>query len=110
RPMRYSDRRFLRTRSVTTIDAMPPETVLVSGAWWQPGDRAPQVCAQEEAARILNLKVGATIDWNIWNRTVRTRLACIQRSESVRMTARFEFIFSPGILEGLPAVYYGSAR
>ena len=50
------------------------------------------------------------IDWNIWNRALRTRVACIQRTESVRMAARFEFIFSPGHLEGFPAVYYGSAR
>jgi putative ABC transport system permease protein len=110
RPMHSSDRRFLRTRSVTTIDAKPSDTVVLSGAWWQVGDRDPQVCAQEEAARILNLHVGDVIDWNIWNRTIRTRLACIQRSESIRMSGRFEFVFSPGPLDGLPSVYYGSAR
>jgi putative ABC transport system permease protein len=110
RPLRYSDRRFFRTRSVTTIDTKPSDTMVLSGAWWQPGDRAPQVCVQEEAARILNLKVGDTIDWTVWNRPIRTRLACIERSESIRMSGRFEFVFSPGPLDGLPAVYYGSAR
>ena len=110
RPMRYMDRRFLRTRSVTTLDTAPPETVLLQGAWWKTGDREPEVCAQEETARILNLQVGAVIDWSIWNRTIRTRVACIQRTESIRMNGRFEFVFSPGILEGMPAVYYGSAR
>jgi len=110
RIMRYGDRRFLRTRSVTTIDAKPPDTIVLSGEWWRPGDREPQVCAQEEAARILNLRVGAVIDWSIWNRAIRTRLACIQRSESIRISGRFEFVFSPGPLDGLPAVYYGSAR
>jgi putative ABC transport system permease protein len=110
RPLRYMDRRFLRTRSVTTIDAKPADTAVLSGAWWQPGDRDPQVCAQEEAARILDLKVGDIIDWSIWNRSIRTRLACIQRSESIRMSGRFEFVFSPGPLDGLPSVYYGSAR
>ena len=103
-------RRFLRTRSVTTVDAMPPDAMVLEGAWWKPGDRDPQVCVQEEAARILNLKPGATIDWSIWNRTVRTRVACIERTESIRMTGRFEFLFNPGPLDGLPAVYYGSAR
>ncbi|HXK04698.1 MAG TPA: FtsX-like permease family protein [Verrucomicrobiae bacterium] len=103
-------RRFLRTRSVTTVDAMPPDAMVLEGAWWKPGDRDPQVCVQEEAARILNLKPGATIDWSIWNRTIRTRVACIERTESIRMTGRFEFLFNPGPLDGLPAVYYGSAR
>jgi putative ABC transport system permease protein len=110
RPLRYSDRRFFRTRSVTTIDTKPQDTAVLAGAWWQPGDRDPQVCAHEEAARILNLTVGDTIDWTIWNRNIRTRLACIERSESIRMSGRFEFVFSPGPLDGLPAVYYGSAR
>jgi putative ABC transport system permease protein len=95
---------------VTTLDTAPPETVLLQGAWWKTGDHEPEVCAQEETARILNVQVGAVIDWSIWNRTIRTRVACIQRTESIRMNGRFEFVFSPGILEGMPAVYYGSAR
>jgi putative ABC transport system permease protein len=103
-------RRFARTRSVTAMDAMPPDTVIVSGQWWTPNAREPLACANEEAARILNLKPGSVIDWNIWNHNIRTRVACIERSESVRMSSRFEFIFNAGQLEGMPAVYYGSAR
>jgi putative ABC transport system permease protein len=110
RPMRNSDRRFLRTRSVTTLATMPPETVLLQGTWWKPGESEPQVCANEDAARVLHISPGAVIDWNIWGRAIRTRLACVQRTESIRMNSRFEFVFSPGPLEGLPAVYYGSAR
>ena len=109
-PLRDYGRRFLRTRSVTEMAAMPPETDILSGAWWQPGDSGAQACVTEEAARILGLKAGSTIDWDIWKRPVRTRVACIQRTESIRMSSRFEFIFKPGQLTGLPAVYYGSAR
>jgi putative ABC transport system permease protein len=109
-PLRDLNRRFLRTRTVTSLNAMPSDTIILSGAWWRAGDRTPQVCVNEEAAKILNLKPGAVIDWSIWNRAVRTRVACVQRTESMRMTARFEFIFSPGQLENLPAVFYGSAR
>jgi putative ABC transport system permease protein len=109
-PLRDFNRRFLRTRTVTAMDAMPPDTIVLSGAWWRPGDRDPQICASEEAAKILNLKPGALVDWNIWNRNLRTRVACIERTESIRMTGRFEFLFNAGQLENLPAVYYGSAR
>jgi putative ABC transport system permease protein len=109
-PLRDFNRRFLRTRSVTAMDAMPPDTIILDGAWWRPGDRDPQICASEEAARILKLKPGTLLDWNIWNHTLRTRVACIERTESIRMTGRFEFIFNQGQLENLPAVYYGSAR
>ncbi|HLY18816.1 MAG TPA: FtsX-like permease family protein [Bryobacteraceae bacterium] len=103
-------RRFLRTRSVTTAPARPRETEIVSGAWWEGHPAVPQVCASEEAARILHLKAGMPLEWTAWGRTLESRLACIQRTDSVRMTARFEFIFSPGSLDGLPAIYYGSMR
>ncbi len=109
-PLRDFGRRFLRTRSVTEMAAKPPETVIVSGAWWEPGDHTPQVCLNEDSAHILGAQPGAIIDWDIWRRVVHTRVACIQRSESIRMSSRFEFIFNPGQLAGLPAIYYGSAR
>jgi putative ABC transport system permease protein len=108
--LRDFGRRFLRTRSVTELEGKPPETSILSGAWWQPGDRDPQVCLNEDAARILHAQPGAVIEWDIWRRAVRTRVACVQRTESIRMMARFEFIFNPGQLAGLPAIYYGSAR
>ena len=109
-PLREFGRRFLRTRSVTEMEAKPAETVILQGEWWQPGDRAPQVCLNEESARILHVSPGDTIEWDIWKHAIRARVACIERTESIRMSARFEFIFNLGQLEGLPAIYYGSAR
>lgn len=109
-PLRDFGRRFLRTRSVTDMQEKPADMQILSGAWWAAGDRTPLVAVTDEAAHILNLRVGSTVDWSIWNRTIRTRVACIERTESLRMAARFEFIFNPGQLDNLPAVYYGSAR
>lgn len=103
-------RRFLRTRSVTTAPARPRETQIVSGAWWEAHPAMPQVCASEESARILHLKAGMALEWSAWGRTLESNLACIERTDSVRMFARFEFIFSPGSLDGFPAIYYGSIR
>src|SRR5579871_4112148 len=109
-PLRDWGRRFLRTRSVTALGDKPTEMEILSGAWWQPGDRQPQVCVSDETAQVLNLKPGSVIDWTVWNRNIRTRVACIERTESLRMSARFEFFFNPGQLDSLPAVYYSSAR
>jgi len=109
-PLRDWGRRFQRTRSVTALETKPSEMQILSGAWWQPGDRDPQVCVTDETAHILNLKPGSVVDWNIWNHALRTRVACVERTESLRMSARFEFIFNPGQLDRFPAIYYGSAR
>ena len=109
-------RRFLRTRSVTSVAARPRDVEVVSGAFWDPAKPTaepvaePQVCASEEAARILRLKAGMQLEWTSWGRTLRTRLACIERTDSVRMTSRFEFLFSQGSLDGYPAIYFGSIR
>ena len=103
-------RRFLRTRAVTTLPARPRETEILSGAWWSGHAAIPQVCASEEAARILHLKAGMALDWTAGGRTLHSNLACSERTDSVRMTARFEFIFNPGSLDTFPAIYYGSVR
>jgi putative ABC transport system permease protein len=109
-PLRDFNRRYIRTRMVTEVAAKPPDTGVLRGAWWGPADATPQVCVAEEAAAVLKLKPGDVIDWDIWRHSIQTRVACIQRTESIRMTARFEFLFSPGQLTAFPAVYYGSAR
>jgi putative ABC transport system permease protein len=109
-PLQDFNRRYLRTRMVTEIAAKPPDTDILRGAWWGPADPAPQVCVAEEAAAVLKLKPGDLIDWDIWRHSIQTRVACIQRTESVRMAARFEFLFSPRQLAAFPAVYYGTAR
>jgi putative ABC transport system permease protein len=101
---------FAHTRSVTEMAGRPPDTEILEGAWWDPAASEPQVCLNEESAAALRVHPGSTLDWTIWGRALRTRVACVQRTESVRMAARFEFIFSPGHLAGFPAVWYGSAR
>jgi putative ABC transport system permease protein len=110
RPLRDFNRRFLRTRSVTEVAQKPPDTDVIEGAWWTSVPASPQVCASEETARILHLHPGSLVDWDIWRQPVRTTVACVDRTESLRMTARFEFLFSPGPLTTMPAVLYGSAR
>ncbi len=103
-------RRFLRGRSVTEMADKPPETDILAGAWWTGRPADPRICVTEEAAKILHLRPGMTVDWDIWQHPIRTRVACVERTESLRLAARFEFLFSPGPLQGMPAVHYGSLR
>jgi putative ABC transport system permease protein len=65
---------------------------------------------EEEAARTLHIQPGSTLVFQAWGRTLRARAAAIHRPEAIRMSMRFEFIFSPGVLNGFPAVYYGGMR
>jgi putative ABC transport system permease protein len=105
-------RRYARTISVSAAPSQPRFTRVVSGAWW-PAASHPAVAecsVAEDAAKILNLHVGSVIAWSTPIRTFQTRVAAIHKSENVRLVARIEFYLTPGVLEGLPAIYYGGVR
>jgi putative ABC transport system permease protein len=101
-------RRFLRTGPVTWMADKPTDIELTSGTWWQ--NRDPQVCVEQEAARMLGATPGAMMTWTAAGRSIRARVACVEKTESLRLGARFEFLFNPGSLDGFPSIYYGSLR
>lgn len=108
RPLRGRARRFLRTRSVTWHATLPEGARILAGTWWQGSQ--PQVCAAEDTAALLGIRPGMNLQWDVWGRTIRTRVACVERPDTIRIASRFEFLFSPGVLEGFPAIYYGAVR
>ncbi|MEP6715870.1 MAG: FtsX-like permease family protein [Terriglobia bacterium] len=105
-------RRYSRTVTVSTAEAKPRFTQVVSGAWWAPGARpvVPELSVAETAAKALHIHVGSRIVWSTPQRTWTALVAAIHKSESVRLTARVEFFFTAGALDGLPAIYYGGIR
>lgn len=102
-------RRFLQTRSATWSASKPEYTELVQGAWWD-GRRAPKVSVAEEAAKILNVKPGSRIVFTAFGRNIDAEVACVHRTEAIRVGAASEFIFDPATLAGLPTIYYGGVR
>jgi putative ABC transport system permease protein len=88
-----------------------PYTRIIEGHWWNPAHPAPnQVSVAEEAAKVMHLKPGMKVEWVSGSRSFSATVAAIHRTESIRMAARVEFTFSPGTLQGLPVIYYGSVR
>ncbi len=69
-----------------------------------------ELSVAEAAAKLLNLHIGSTVVWTTPQRTFTSNVVAIHKSESVRLTARIEFFFTPGALDGLPAIYYGGIR
>ncbi|HSW50945.1 MAG TPA: FtsX-like permease family protein, partial [Bryobacteraceae bacterium] len=104
--------RYQRSRSVTWADKVPPDTAIVSGAWWsntpRPGETLVSV-AEEEAQR-LGVGPGSRLEFAMASRIVSARVACLHRTEAVRPGSSIEYIFNPGSLDGLPATYYGGVR
>ncbi|HTW67661.1 MAG TPA: FtsX-like permease family protein [Bryobacteraceae bacterium] len=103
-------RRYRSPRSVTSAGAMPDYVDLVRGQWWDARASTPQVCVDDESARILHLEPGSEMVWTISGREVQTRVACIENIDSVHLWSRVEFIFNSSALAGFPIVYYSSLR
>jgi putative ABC transport system permease protein len=104
-------RRYRRTRSVTWSAEKPAYTEVITGAWWRQGKQEqPLVSVAEDAARLLGVSPGAELQFESSGKMIAARVAAIHRTESVRPGSNIEFIFTPGVLEGLPAIYFGGMR
>jgi putative ABC transport system permease protein len=103
-------RRYLRTSAVTSMGEKPPYTQVTEGNWWTGRPAEPELAVADEAARALGIHVGSRIEWSTPSRKFTSTVVAIQKTESVRLNARVEFVFSPGVLDGLPTIYYGSVR
>jgi putative ABC transport system permease protein len=103
-------RRYLRSSPVTSVGDKPSYTKVTQGEWWTGTPAEPQLAVADDAARALGIHVGSRVDWATTSRNFSARVVAIQKTESIRLNARVEFIFSPGVLTGLPTIYYGSVR
>jgi putative ABC transport system permease protein len=103
-------RRYRSPRSVTSASAMPEYVDIVRGRWWEAAATAPQVCVDDEAAKILHIEPGSEVRWIISGREVQTRVACVLSIDSIHLSSRVEFIFNTSALAGFPVIYYGSLR
>jgi putative ABC transport system permease protein len=103
-------RRFQRTRAVAALSAKPPYADVAGGQWWDPAKGEPGICASEETVRILKVKPGDRMEFTAGGKTIAAPLACVVRIDSIHLMGRMEFLFDERLLQGLPAVYYGSVR
>jgi putative ABC transport system permease protein len=109
-PLQGWGRRFLGPRYVTWAEHLPRHTEVLQGAFWKGRPASPEVSVDDDAAHVLHLRPGMQLEWQMPGRTVSARVASVHRTEVTRFGSNVEFIFSPGSLDGLPAVYYASAR
>lgn len=107
-------RRFLQARAITSSAEPRPQSETVAGRWWSVRAnrdvRPGRVCVLEDTAKNLELKVGSRLSWSSAAQTIEAEVACIYRTEEVRMGGSMDFVFSPGTLDALPLQYFAIAR
>jgi putative ABC transport system permease protein len=107
---REMPRRYRMARAVTTAAKAPEGLRVVEGKWWDTEDGPAQISITQGAARSLRVRPGSTLTWSAFGKTIETKVAAIHRMDSERLRAMVEFVVSPGVLDGLPTVYYAAAR
>jgi putative ABC transport system permease protein len=108
--LEHFQRRYQSTRQVSWANAPPEDLLARRGAWWKPGDAAPQVAVVEEMAAVLNLNPGQRLRWTAIGREFETPIAAVFRQRAVRSGQQVEVLFNRPALAGLPVQYVGLVR
>jgi len=105
------ERRFLQARAITFSEERRPQAEVTAGEWWTKASAKPgRVCVLTDTAKDLGLRIGSRLSWSSAAQTIEAEVACIYRTEEVRMGGNMDFIFSPGTLDALPLQYFATAR
>jgi len=109
RPMKGFARRYLNTRSITWERGKPDNIRVAEGAWWKSDATEPVLSVEEEAAKTLDIQLGAKIEMEVSGRTIPARVVATHRYEAAGIGPS-DFVFNQPALAGLPVVYNGGVR
>lgn len=95
---------FLRgERGVTYSDVLPEGSEITAGAWWAKDYAGPPlVSLDEEAAKIMGLKVGDTITVSVLGREIPARIASLRKINWDTLGFNYILVFSPSTLRAAP--------
>ncbi|WP_375749864.1 ABC transporter permease [Vibrio sp. HN007] len=95
-----------REINFTWADSIPERNPILEGEWTDKGG----VSVESEIATELNLKIGDTLGFVINSKTVTATVNSIRQVEWREMKPNFYFVFTPDVLEQLPATWMVSYR
>lgn len=106
-----SDRRLRRERNAREAAKPPAGTKILEGTWWVAETADERMVAVDgDAAKALDIHPGMKMQWVAAGQPVEATVKAIYKIENSRMDSGYDFLFSPGALAGLPAIYFGAAR
>lgn len=93
---------------LTYAGDLPSGSRVTSGEWW-PADYAglPLVSVADDLRRLLGLKLGDEITFEIFGQPVSTRIASFRAYVWQRGGINFPYVLSPGALDGYPISHFG---
>jgi putative ABC transport system permease protein len=91
---------------VTYAESLPPGSEIIDGEWW-PKDYAgpPLVSLDQEAAELLDLKVGDKLIVSVLGREIEAQIASLRRVNWDTMGFNYILVFSPNTLASAPHTF-----
>ncbi len=90
-------------RGVTYAGAMPPDTKITAGTWWNPDHTGePQISFAEEEALEMGLKLGDTLTINILGRDITGTVTSFREVDFSSAGMGFVIVMNEAALAGAP--------
>jgi putative ABC transport system permease protein len=106
--IQHYPRRMLQSTSVTWADTLPVGEKVVKGRWWATDSRAPQLAVSERAARLLHLKLGSHLAFEVGDQKIDSTVVAVYHSDGQHVYSRSQFILPSRVLAGQAVVWYGA--
>ena len=104
-----SDNALNRELNLTWTMQLQEDNAIVSGRWWNSGDRArPLVSVEARLASRLGIELGDELGFRIGAEPVSARVTSIRSVQWDSFRPNFYMVFPPGVLDTLPATYMTS--
>lgn len=112
-------RRFGRGEfQLTWAEKLPPDARILEGKWWDekssPDESGstggPQVSVAEFLSRNFEIHPGDELEFSAFGKLFKAWVASVREVLFVRPGSNNAFIFSPGVLDGLPASYVANLK
>lgn len=105
RAKRLIDREF----NLSWAERIQPDNVIVSGRWWNGGDRGKALFSVEEGiAKTLGIKLGDKLTYEIAGSRLEGEVASLRKVEWDSFRVNFFVVAPAGVLDAYPASYVTS--
>lgn len=95
-------------RQLTWMEELPEHNRVVRGEWWEPGSEESLVSVEEEYAGSWGLDLEDELTFDVAGIERKVRISAIHAVEWESLNPNFFYMFSPGALEDMPAMYMTS--
>jgi putative ABC transport system permease protein len=99
----------LQTSRLNVVEEAPKNFDLVSGRFWDPQSREPQIAISEEESQRFGFNLGDRLQFQAAGKLITAPIVAVYRPNK-RAAFRFEILFPREAMGSVPAVYFGSAQ